>query len=197
MNDLKSLASLGVNVGDVVLCYNAAHDGTECVITPNWREWGGAPFAWWKLKERDTLSTITSKLVAKFKVAFKSEGTFADKTSAATSAFLEALREVATIELDKRINVVFEKHSKNFDEIAEADKAVIKEGFPATLYLSEDGKRAGTTKFAGRKVLIQVVGDQSFDRYVYVKESIRSSGIKTFYTVKGPDENTVLYGVEQ
>lgn len=195
MNDLKSLASLGVNVGDVVLCYNAVHDGTECVITPNWREWGGAPFAWWKLKERDTLSTITSKLVAKFKVAFNSDGTFADKTAAATSAFLEALREVASLEIDGRIKEKVDKFRKEYGEV-KADEPVLKEGFPAVLYLSKDGKRAGVTELADRKVLVQAVGDQSFDQYVYVKESIRWNGTTSFYTVKGPDENTVLYGVK-
>ena len=196
MNDLKSLASLGVNVGDVVLCYNAAHDGTECVIAPNWREWGGAPFARWKLKERDTLSTITSKLVAKFKVAFNSDGTFADKTAAATSAFLEALREVASLEIDGRIKEKVDKFRKEYGEVKAAEPKLA-DSFPDTLYLSKDGKKAGVTKIADRKTLVQAVGDQSFDQYVCVKKSISSAGTISFYIVKGPDENTVLYGVEQ
>lgn len=196
MNDLKSLASLGVNVGDVVLCYNASHDGTEFVITPNWRRWTGAPFAWWKLKERDTLSTIASKLVAKFKVAFNSDGTFADKTAVATSAFLEALREVASLEIDGRIKEKVDKFRKEYGEVKAAEPKLA-DSFPDTLYLSKDGKKAGVTKIADRKTLVQAVGDQSFDQYVYVKKSISSAGTISFYIVKGPDENTVLYGVEQ
>lgn len=47
-----TLKEIGAKVGDVVSCYNAAHNGTEVPVVAGFEDWCGYDYKWWRIISR-------------------------------------------------------------------------------------------------------------------------------------------------
>lgn len=70
--EVGTLAEIGAQVGDVVACYNASHDGTEFDVTVGFQNWGGYNRPWWRIISR--ASDAQSPIVLAMKQSFQRSG---------------------------------------------------------------------------------------------------------------------------